>query len=165
MGRAALTVWAQGVAGGAVRGGRRMWQWALGGVVDVTVAYLQRCPPTPECPGCSLNCPACPSFTRPPPASVSCPACPALACPAAAAESRRPAREDQPEWAGACPACPVCERPARAPACDTWGAFLRGAVTGVLGGGCLAFILVKVIGYAVGGADLRRGPSRGAIGF
>ncbi|CAK0838131.1 unnamed protein product [Prorocentrum cordatum] len=107
----------------------------LGGAVDATIAYLHRCPAAPECPSCSLTCPACPSFTCPPPATVSCPACPALVCPAVAAEAPR-----------SCPACAACEQPAEPEPCDAWRAFLRGLLGGAVGGVLLTLLFVKYVG-------------------
>eukprot|EP00959_Pyramimonas_sp_CCMP1952_P473862 9502467-Pyramimonas_sp.AAC.1 len=117
-------------------GPRASWMLplVLGGAVDATIAYLHRCPAAPECPSCSLTCPACPSFTCPPPATVSCPACPALVCPAVAAEAPRAAREGRAEAPRSCPACAACEQPAEPEPCDAWRAFLRGLLGGAVGG-------------------------------
>ena len=142
--------------------------------MDLSIAYLQRCPAAPECPSCSLTCPSCPSFSCPPPASVSCPACPALVCPAPPAEAARPREETAGEPVASCPACAACEKPEEQEACDSWGAFLRGLLVGAAGGGVFSLVVVKLIGHGVGVASVRRGRPgspkvgfrpRGAIGF
>ncbi|CAK0856443.1 unnamed protein product [Prorocentrum cordatum] len=99
---------------GPLPGGSFVWALlaALPRAVAATIAYLHRCPAAPECPSCSLTCPARPSFTCPPPAAVSCPACPTLVCPAVAVEAPRAAPEGRAEAPRSWPACAACEQPA-----------------------------------------------------